>query len=293
MKLFYSPAYTLAAYTFDTTRKAQWVSASLQAQPIVGIELVAPTPLTKEQLCVVHDARYVQAILMGKPRSLAESSDLRWDPSLWEMVCASNGGMVAAALCALRAGVSGTLSSGLHHARYAQGAGFCTFNGLVVAALAALSAGAQTILILDLDAHCGGGTHSLIAPHPAIWHIDLAINLFDGYEPHAQHTLTVIDEPETYLPTLQACLQRLERDASHFDLCLYNAGMDLHERCLYDGARGITTELLAERERMVFAWCRQRSIPIAFTLAGGYVGPQLSREELVGLHRLTLEEATK
>jgi acetoin utilization deacetylase AcuC-like enzyme len=293
MKLFYSPSYTLAAHAFDTTRKAKWVAASLQAQPIAHVELVAPTPLTKEQLCAVHDPRYVQAILTGKPRALAESAALRWDASLWEMVCASNGGMVDAALCALRDGVAGTLSSGLHHARYARGAGFCTFNGLVSAALAALAAGAQTILILDLDAHCGGGTMSLIAAHPAIWQVDLAVHEFDWYEPQARQHLKVIDEAETYLPMLQTCLHQLEHDAPRFDLCIYNAGMDPHKRCLYGGRQGVTTELLAERERVVFAWCRQRNIPIAFTLAGGYIGPQLTREELVGLHRLTIEEATK
>jgi hypothetical protein len=66
-----------------------------------------------------------------------------WDPALWEMVCTSNGGVIAAAIEALRTRrVSGSLSSGLHHARRARGAGFCTFNGLVLAARAALDAGA-------------------------------------------------------------------------------------------------------------------------------------------------------
>jgi len=51
---------------------------------------------------------------------------------------------------------TGSLSSGLHHARRTHGAGFCTFNGLALAALTALevlTAGAQRVLILNLDAH--------------------------------------------------------------------------------------------------------------------------------------------
>src|SRR5262249_61243678 len=87
----------------------------------------------------------------------------KWDKKLWEMVCSSNGGVIATAIEALRTRrVSGSLSSGLHHARRARGAGFCTFNGLVLAARAALDAGAHTVLILDLAAHCAGGTHELI-----------------------------------------------------------------------------------------------------------------------------------
>jgi hypothetical protein len=34
-----------------------------------------------------------------------------------------------------------------------------------------------------------------------------------------------------------------------------------------------------------------RGIPIAFVLAGGYLGPELERAGLVALHRLTLEAA--
>jgi hypothetical protein len=39
------------------------------------------------------------------------------------------------------------------------------------------------------------------------------------------------------------------------------------------------------------SWCRTRGIPIAFILAGGYLGPELERAGLVALHRLTLEAA--
>jgi hypothetical protein len=34
-----------------------------------------------------------------------------------------------------------------------------------------------------------------------------------------------------------------------------------------------------------------RGVPIAFVLAGGYLGPELERAGLVALHRLTLEAA--
>lgn len=74
------------------------------------------------------------------------------------MVLATNGGVVAAAISALEHGTAGSLSSGLHHARRETGEGFCTFNGLAIAAREALSAGARSVLILDLDAHFGGGT---------------------------------------------------------------------------------------------------------------------------------------
>jgi acetoin utilization deacetylase AcuC-like enzyme len=208
------------------------------------------------------------------------------------MVCASNGGVIAAAidgLCSRR--VSGSLSSGLHHARRARGAGFCTFNGLVLAARAALDAGARTVLILDLDAHCGGGTHELIHGDERIWQMDVSVNAFDWYEPLGNNQLEVVHDASRYLSTIERNLTRLEREAPRFDICLYNAGMDPFGGCSIGGMEGVTQKVLRDREVAVFSWCRMRDVPIAFVVAGGYLGPELERAGLVALHRLTLETA--
>ena len=133
--LYYSSSYVRSEYSFDTTRKSSWIAQSLSESPIEGFELVEPEPLSQEQVESVHAREYVEAIRTGQPRGLAESQGFAWDPGLWPMVLASNGGAVAAALAALEHGVAGSLSSGLHHARRDRGFGFCTFNGLVIAAV--------------------------------------------------------------------------------------------------------------------------------------------------------------
>src|SRR5687768_864229 len=102
--VYFSPAYTLSAYGFDTTRKAGWVAESLGERPIPGIRLVEPEPLRAEELAQVHDHEYVDAVRTGEPRALAESQGFRWDSGLWQMVLASNGGAVAAARTALESG---------------------------------------------------------------------------------------------------------------------------------------------------------------------------------------------
>ena len=73
---------------------------------------------------------------------------------------------------------------------------------------------------------------------------------------------------------------QLHRHGDAFDLCLYNAGMDPHASCALGGLAGIAgiaDAILAERERLVFAWCQERGLPIAFVLAGGYVGRGLDQ----------------
>lgn len=290
MKVFYSPGYVASEYAFDTTRKAQWIAESLISAPIPGMELVAPAPLKRTDILTAHSPEYVRAIETGEPRSLAESQGFDWDSYLWPMMLSTCGGMVAAAHMALEQGVSGSLSSGFHHAGYGSGSGFCTFNGLVIAAKAARAAGAQRILILDLDAHCGGGTASLVADEPDIWQVGISTCEYDSYSETPNACLTVVTEGAQYLAAIQRVLKQLKRRAP-FDLCLYYAGMDPAEDC--GGPVGITKEILAEREKLVFAWCARQQIPVAFALAGGYIGQVLDKKGVIALHRLTLETASR
>jgi len=46
--VFYSPDYARVGYAMETTRKAKWLAESLTRNPIPGLELSAPAPLTEE-----------------------------------------------------------------------------------------------------------------------------------------------------------------------------------------------------------------------------------------------------
>ena len=290
MKLYYSADYVAASDAFDTTRKSGWIVKSLRSKPIGGVEIVAPVPLTVDEICTVHERQYVEAVRTGEPKNLAESQNFTWDPGLWTAVTASNGGALAAARVALKERVSGSLSSGLHHAQHGSGAAFCTFNGLAIAAKRILDEGARSVLILDLDAHCGGGTHWLIDGDDRIRQIDVSVNGVDGYAPSGANTLNIVRVAGDYLAVIEARLNELDIKP---DLCIYNAGMDPDERCEVGGLPGIDAAMLKKREDLVFDWAKSRSIPIAFVLAGGYSGKILSQDELVALHRLTIESACR
>jgi hypothetical protein len=67
-------------------------------------------------------------VISGEPASLARSQGFTWGPRLFSVVAASTGGVVAAAR---EAGISGSLSSGLHHAR--RGRGCCMTFGETMA----------------------------------------------------------------------------------------------------------------------------------------------------------------
>ncbi|RYE83638.1 MAG: hypothetical protein EOO75_19085, partial [Myxococcales bacterium] len=231
LPVFYSPGYVAAGHAFETTRKAAWVAGSLAVSPVPGVSLEAPRPLDEAALGRVHEPAYVQAVRDGAPRELAESQGFSWDRELWRAVCASNGGAVAAALRALAGRQNaGSLSSGLHHARAGRGDGSCTFNGLALAARAALDAGARAVLLVDLDAHFGGGTHALLRSDPRIHHLDVSVDPYDAYAGERRWLVDFIDDARDYLPSIERGLDRLLA-CPDLDLCLYNAGMDPFEGC--------------------------------------------------------------
>lgn len=282
MKVFYSPDYCLPAHGFDTTRKASWIADSLVRNPIDGIEVETPDPLSVGDLLETHDEEYVRAIESGDPPSLASSQGFVWCPELMRSVLSSNGGVTAAVRSALSDGVSGSLSSGLHHARRQHGLGFCTFNGLAVAANEAVKAGCEDVLILDLDAHGGGGTASLIYGNVRIRHLDVVVDPFDT---HADSVDMSRREPVDYLAFLDQAIKGLKPD-----LCIFNAGMDVHEDDC--GPPGFSARVIAAREAIVFDWATSSGVPIAFVLAGGYVSPRRPPGTLVAHHRITLRAAS-
>lgn len=290
--IYYSPDYLCSGYGVDTREKAGDIAASLQERPIEGIDLVTPQPAEVDLVTRVHTPRYVKALLTGRPDSLADANGIgEWSTDLRRSVFSMVGGCVESARYSLIHGVnSGSLSSGLHHARASHGSGFCTVNGLAVAACDALVQGALCVLIVDLDAHGGGGTASLIEGIRGIEQIDVSVNHFDNYE-DTENARIIRSSGESYLRDIDQMLQSVV-DPSSIDLVIYNAGMDPHEDCSTGGILGITTGVLAQREEMVFGWAKKHGIPVSFVLAGGYSGRKLTRSQLVDLHRLTIQAAT-
>ena len=289
LSIYWGPEYNATDDDFDTLTKAGLVAGLVKENGVPGVRCRQPEAVSVEALEEVHSRDYVDAVRTGEPRSLAEGNNLSWCPRLFDAVRSSTGGMVAAALAALAEGSSGSLSSGLHHARRDRGNGYCTFNGLVLAALAAIVAGAARVLILDLDAHCGGGTASLIEGIGGVEQVDVSVNPFDHYESRPDARLVMADGHD-YLDVVERELRRIEAPGS-FDLVIYNAGMDPHEQA--GGVTGIRSDTLAEREDMVFQWAAGHGLPVAFALAGGYQSGGFTLDDVAGLHLLTIETAAR
>ncbi|RIK91331.1 MAG: histone deacetylase [Proteobacteria bacterium] len=262
-------------------RKFQLVAGALAGR--AGVRVEAPAPIEVDELLRVHTPAYVEAVRSGEPRALAESQKFPWSPLLWPSVRLTNGGALAAARRALDDGVAAALASGFHHAHAHHGEGFCTFNGLVVAAEALRAAGrALRVAVFDLDLHYGNGTASLCASRPWLFNCSIYGNDYWQNKPYADvETVRHADggnHVSFALPNGSGRAElfaALERGAAAIrawgrpDLVLYQAGADPYREDPYSPL-ALDHDDLRERDRWVFAWAKREALPIAWVLAGGY-----------------------
>lgn len=279
LTVFYSPAYVVEGKT-ETVTKSRLVAEMIEAGKAGEVWLEAPKPATRKELLLIHSAEHVRSTFEDKGTFLEVGP---WSQPLLDSILASTGGMRDAVKEALKNGRSGSLSSGLHHARRNSGNGFCQFNGLALAALEALKK-VKTVGILDLDAHAGGGTFDILGNHPQVCLADVTVNSFDSWGPtdRDRHFYVEVAQPGHYLDHVEEALQALER----VDFLIYNAGMDTYEKA--GGMKGITKEMILKREKRVVQWARARKIPHVFALAGGYKWDGLTLQQVAELHLETV-----
>ena len=280
LTVFYSPAYVVEGRS-ETVTKARLVAEMIEAGKAGEVWLEAPKFATRKELLSIHSPEHVRSTFEDKGAFLEVGP---WSQPLLDSILASTGGMRDAVKEALKNGRSGSLSSGLHHARRGSGNGFCQFNGLALAALEALKQ-VKTVGILDLDAHGGGGTFDILGGDERVYLADVTVNSFDSWEPShpRRHFYVEADDPRGYLGHVEEALHALER----VDFLIYNAGMDAYEKA--GGMKGITKDMIRKREQRVVQWARARKIPHIFALAGGYKWDGLTLSQVAELHVETVK----
>ena len=230
-------------------------------------------PVDERTLCLAHDPQYVRGVLACE---LANGFDIR-DAAVARSLPYTTGAMLAAARHAIRSqGAACAPVSGFHHAGYSTGAGFCTFNGLMVTALALRAEGlVQRVGILDFDVHYGDGTAEIMKKLGTSW-----ITHYTS----GQHDLQV-----EHAPGFLRDLPALARRFVGCDVLLFQAGADAH---VADPLGGwMTTAELAERDRLVFEAAACFGIPVAWNLAGGYQRDRTGGlEPVLEIHRNTVVE---
>jgi len=214
--------------------------------------LVSPEAATMDELCRAHSPDYVRGVLeCEEPNGFGNL-----DPAVAASLPFTSGSLLSAARAVLSNGlrVACSPTSGFHHAGFDFGGGFCTFNGLMVTALALHAEGrARRVAIVDCDQHYGDGTEHII---DRVGCRDWCLS--NGRVPRGSG--------DQYLRDLEGYLAGVRRFAP--DIALFQAGADPH---VHDPLGGrLTTAEMGRRDRMVFEALREAGIPVVWNLAGGY-----------------------
>ncbi len=216
------------------------------------VHFVAPDPVTRDELRLAHEPRFVDEVFAGtEPNGFGNC-----DPAVAASTLFTCGAMLAAAREAIgNRRVAVAPVSGFHHANHGFAQAFCTFNGLMVAAVALRRSGAaRRVGILDCDHHYGDGTDDIIGELGADWVAHESVARRYRRPEHAARFF--------------AGLADTVRSFAGCDVLLYQAGADPH---VDDPLGGwLTTAELAERDRIVFATAAAIGLPVAWNLAGGY-----------------------
>lgn len=294
LPIVHHPDYTApmpAGHRFPMDKFRLVMERLLVDQVVTPEHVHRPEPASNEQLSLIHDETYVEAVAKQTvPDDIVRRIGLPITEGVARRSMAANGGTILTARLALEHGLACNTAGGSHHAFADQGSGFCVFNDVAVAiALLKTEGQIERALIVDLDVHQGDGTAKIFEHDPSVF--TFSMHCRTNFPSRKQQSdLDLAMEPntddETYLAMLNETLP--EMLAHHRpDLVFFNAGVDPHIEDKL-GRLALSDDGLERREHFVLGTCLGRGIPVAGVLGGGYT-PDL--DHLAFLHTILHREA--
>ncbi|EHR1278300.1 histone deacetylase family protein [Vibrio parahaemolyticus] len=255
------------------------------------VQFFEPQALSIEAIKRVHDAEYVDLLAQGNmPAAKMRRIGFPWSEALITRTLTSAAGTLLTAEKALEHGIALHLSGGYHHAHKDFGSGFCLFNDLVIAAKHMLdNEHVDKVLIIDSDVHHGDGTATLCQEEPDIvtlsFHCD---KNFPARKPQSDLDVPLAKgtDDETFLMTFKEVVE-MALNLHRPDMVIYDAGVDIHQ----DDELGyfdVSTQAIFERDRFLFQLMKNRGIPVAAVVGGGY---RTNHADLVPIHMQLIKAA--
>jgi histone deacetylase 11 len=285
--LIYHPNYNITAlglerlHAFDGMKYRRIHDAIIADGLRKPADFLRPQSVRPEELARVHTPEYLRSL--RRPKVLAELLNvplLAWLPSIiadrrvLRPMRYATGGTILACRMAVEHGLAINLAGGYHHAAAAWSEGSCAYADIPLAAAILHDEGlVDRVLVVDLDAHQGNGTAATIRCWP--W-----ASIFDVYE---EDVFPIPKQPEDYPIAIPAGTAGAEYlaivdeslpralDALRPDLVIYNAGSDPYAGDPLARLR-LSRSDIADRDLLVATLVRERGIPMAMVLSGGYAG---------------------
>ena len=296
MKLFYTDIFVLplpAGHRFPMEKYARLRERLRACGEFADDDFQTPLAASSDELCLAHDGGYVARVIRGELSADEQRCiGFPWSAAMVERSRRSAGATIAACRTALLDGCAVNLAGGTHHAHAAHGEGFCVFNDAAVAARVLQAEGlVRRVAVVDCDVHQGNGTARICADDARTFTCSLhAAGNFPFVKASSDLDVELPDGTgdAAYLQQLAEAIEQVFRRARP-DLVIYLAGADpYHDDRL--GRLALTFDGLAARDEMVLAACRQRRVPVAVTMAGGYAR---RIDDTVSIHCRTVRSAKR
>jgi acetoin utilization deacetylase AcuC-like enzyme len=295
VKVFYSDHFVLPlpeGHRFPM-KKYSMLRERVEQNGICGPgELRTPHAVTNEEIFRAHDPDYLERVVAGTlTAKQMRKIGFPWSQRMVERSRQASGGTLDAARVALSEGIAANLAGGTHHAFAGRGEGFCVLNDSAIAARALLAEGlVEKVVVLDTDVHQGNGTAAILCEDPRVF--TLSIHGEKNYPFYKEESDLDVPLPDgagdgVFLAALVEALERV-LDLEEWDLALFLAGADPFEGDKL-GRLSVTKSGLTERDRVVLEGCRERGLPVAVTMAGGYARQV---EDTVDIHFQTIKRAS-
>ena len=253
---------------------------------------------TREQLCRVHDAEYVESIFHNAPtegRAWLDPDTSMNPHSLSAALHAA--GAVVHGVDLVMTGKSSSVFCNVrppgHHAEHNRAMGFCIFNNVAVgAAYARAVYQLERVAIVDFDVHHGNGTEDIFRGDPNVMFCSTFQHPFYPHSGADADADNIVNVPlpagsngESFKAAVEShWLPKLE--AFQPELILISAGFDAH---VEDDMAGLN---LVEKD---YAWVtteikkiadKHASGRIVSTLEGGYALSALGRSVVAHINAL-------
>ncbi|HYP53838.1 MAG TPA: histone deacetylase [Pyrinomonadaceae bacterium] len=295
MRVSYTPRYYAdigEGHVFPI-RKFELVRDRLLAEgTLLPEDIVEPQPAPVEDVLLVHTEDYVTRLRAGalSERELRRLG-LPWSKALVRRSFLATGGTINAARFALEDGVGSNLAGGTHHAFPERGEGFCVLNDVAVAVRVLQRDGViRRAAIVDCDVHQGNGTARIFEGDPEVF--TFSMHGAKNYPLFKTRSTLDVELPDgtadaEYLAALAAHLPRVFEHAP--DIVFYLAGADPYAGDKL-GRLALTVEGLGERDEFVLGACRERGLPVATVMSGGYAK---ALDDMIEIHCNTVRAARR
>ncbi len=251
----------------------------------------SPGLLSEEQILRTHKEEYwLKLRNLNLSRSEERRTGFPLSAQLVERERRINQGTIETALYALQHDVSLNIAGGTHHAYTDRGEGFCLLNDIAIASHYLLDHNlAQRILIVDLDVHQGNGTAEIMAKEERVF--TFSMHGEKNYPLHKEKSdldIALADQCDdaTYLKKLEYHLPKILEDFPA-DFIFYQSGVDVLASDKL-GRLALSKEGCKSRDRFVLESAKQRQIPVAISMGGGY-SPKIS--DIIEAHANTFRVA--